>query len=348
MAIYDERDQSQSFVQSGSLMNYAGAAVSLALVVGVSVWGYQLIMRDVSGIPVVRAMDGAMRVAPQTPGGDIASHEGLSVNDVAGIGEAAGPSDSLLLAPQTAGLAEEDLSVEPLIDDNVHLESQAEAGEVMPAADAAPTEAQIPTALETSVTTGATERLTTEGILALADQIAGTATPMTALADGATIEPTVSVDGVDVASAPAVAPSVPGVSTSLRPAVRPASVTQASATPSAAPTTAAPQVADTSTAVAAALAEATVATDGALPVGTNLVQLGAFPSADTAAAEWTRMASLFADYMGDKSRVIQEASSGGSTFYRLRASGFTEAADARRFCATLQAANADCIPVVVR
>jgi hypothetical protein len=95
------------------------------------------------------------------------------------------------------------------------------------------------------------------------------------------------------------------------------------------------------------LAEATVATNGALPVGTNLVQLGAYPSADTAAAEWTRMSSLFSDYMGDKDRVIQEASSGGSTFYRLRASGFTEAADARRFCATLQAANTDCIPVVV-
>ncbi|UWQ98170.1 SPOR domain-containing protein [Rhodobacteraceae bacterium S2214] len=337
MAIYDERDQSQSFVQSGSLVNYAGAAVSLALVVGVSVWGYQLIMRDVSGIPVVRAMEGAMRVAPQAPGGEIASHAGLSVNDVAGIGEAAGPSDSLLLAPATPGLAEEDLRVEPL----------AEAGEVLPAADVAPSETQIPTALETAVTTDTEEPLTTEGILALADQIAGTAAPLTALADGEDVAPTVTVDGTEVASAPAVDPSVPGVSTSLRPTVRPRRATPVSVTTSA-PVAAAPQVADTSTAVAAALAEATIATDGALPVGTNLVQLGAFPSADTAAAEWTRMSSLFSDYMGDKTRVIQEASSGGSTFYRLRASGFTEAADARRFCATLQAANTDCIPVVVR
>jgi len=298
-------------------------------------------MRDVSGIPVVRAMDGAMRVAPQTPGGDIASHEGLSVNEVAGAGEAAGPSDSLLLAPRTAGLAEEDLRVEPL----------AEADEMRPTEDVASTdttETQVPTALETAVTTDASDPLTTEGILALADQIAGTATPLSALAEGEAVEPTVSVDGVDVASAPEVAPSVPGVSTSLRPAVRPAHANVVVA--SAAPTTAAaaPQVADTSTAIAAALAQATVETDGALPVGTNLVQLGAYPSAETAASEWTRMASLFSDYMGDKSRVIQEASSGGSTFYRLRASGFTEAADARRFCATLQAANTDCIPVVVR
>lgn len=346
MAIYDERDQSQSFVQSGSLVNYAGAAVSLALVVGVSVWGYQLIMRDVSGIPVVRSIEGAMRVAPQAPGGEIATHAGLSVNDVAGIGEAAGPSDSLLLAPATAGLSEEDLRVEPL----------AEADEVLPAADVVVTDQQIPTALETAIITDENTPLTTDGILALADQIAGTATPLTALAEGESIAPTVTIDGEAVASAETIDPSIPGVATSLRPAVRPARAIAAApltATPAptftiASPATPVAQVADTSTAVAAALAEATIATNGIVPVGTNLVQLGAYPSAETATVEWTRLSSLFADFMGDKERVIQEATSGGSTFYRLRASGFTEAADARRFCATLQAANTDCIPVVVR
>jgi hypothetical protein len=341
MAIYDERDQSQSFVQPGSLTTYAGAAVSLALVVGVSVWGYQLIMRDVSGIPVVRAMEGAMRTSPNTPGGEIASHSGLSVNEVAGAGEAAGPSDSLLLAPATAGLAEEDLRVEPL----------AEADEVLPAADVVPTETQIPAALEAAVTTDSNnEPLTTEGILALADQIAGTAAPLSSLADGEAVAATVTIDGAAVV-APSVDPSVPGVSVSLRPSLRPTRAVVAAATPvsATAPVAiAAPLIADTSTAVAAALAEATLATSGAMPVGTNLVQLGAYPSAENAASEWTRMSALFSDYMGDKTRVIQEASSGGQTFYRLRASGFTEAADARRFCATLQAANTDCIPVVVR
>lgn len=345
MAIYDERDHSQAIVQSGSLVNYAGAAVSLALVVGVSVWGYQLIMRDVSGIPVVRAMEGAMRVAPQAPGGEIANHAGLSVNDVAGEGEAAGPSDSLLLAPATTDLAEEDLRVEPL----------AEADEVVPAADVA-TEEQIPTALEAGLATDEQPvPLTTEGILALADQIAGTAAPLTALAEGEDIAPTVSVDGEIVATVETIDPSVPGVSESLRPTLRPARAAVAVAAapaptltvtePAAAPIT---QVADTSTAVAAALAEATLATNGTLPVGTNLVQLGAYPTAENAATEWTRLSGLFSDYMAGKDRVIQEATSGGSTFYRLRASGFAEAADARRFCATLQAANTDCIPVVVR
>ncbi|MEL6572224.1 MAG: SPOR domain-containing protein, partial [Pseudomonadota bacterium] len=127
MAVYDDRDSSHvQYIQTSSLSSYAGAAVSLALVIGVSVWGYQLVMRDVSGIPVVRAAEGAMRIAPTDAGGEIADHAGLAVNQVAGEGEAAGPVESLLLAPQSRALAEEDLRVEPL----------AEAEEVIPAAEA--------------------------------------------------------------------------------------------------------------------------------------------------------------------------------------------------------------------
>jgi len=46
--------------------------------------------------------------------------------------------------------------------------------------------------------------------------------------------------------------------------------------------------------------------------------------------------------------VIQQASSGGSAFYRLRAHGFDDLAASRRFCAALMAQNAPCIPVTVR
>ena len=52
--------------------------------------------------------------------------------------------------------------------------------------------------------------------------------------------------------------------------------------------------------------------------------------------------------MEGKRRVIQEASRGGRTFYRLRAMGFEDLSDARRFCAVLLADNADCIPVTTR
>ena len=45
-----------------TLTNVAGAAVSLALVAGIGVWGYKLLVRDVSGIPVVRAAQGSCRL----------------------------------------------------------------------------------------------------------------------------------------------------------------------------------------------------------------------------------------------------------------------------------------------
>ena len=41
----------------GTYANAAGAVVSLALLVGVGIWGYQLLVRDVSGVPVVRALN---------------------------------------------------------------------------------------------------------------------------------------------------------------------------------------------------------------------------------------------------------------------------------------------------
>ena len=85
-----------------------------------------------------------------------------------------------------------------------------------------------------------------------------------------------------------------------------------------------------------------------LPVGTRLAQLGAFASADIAREEWEKLSAKFGDYLAGKSRVIQKATSGGRTFYRLRAAGFEDLSDARRFCSALVAERAECIPVVTR
>ncbi|PWL33783.1 MAG: SPOR domain-containing protein, partial [Marivita sp. XM-24bin2] len=91
--------------------NWLGAAMSLALIVGVAVWGYRLIVRDVSGVPVVRAIEGPMRVAPENPGGQIARHEGLAVNNIAGTGTSAPPPEQIVLAPRPLDITDEDLVV---------------------------------------------------------------------------------------------------------------------------------------------------------------------------------------------------------------------------------------------
>ncbi|MEJ2022017.1 MAG: SPOR domain-containing protein [Maritimibacter sp.] len=95
------------------IINGAGAVLSVALIAGLAVWGYQLAVRDVTGVPVVRALEGPMRVQPEDPGGVHADYQGLAVNDVAaGIEEA--PTEEVALAPAPMELSEEDQPVTEL------------------------------------------------------------------------------------------------------------------------------------------------------------------------------------------------------------------------------------------
>ena len=109
---------------SGSLalaMNWAGAAISILLIAGLAMWGWKLWQRDVSGIPVVRALEGPMRVAPADPGGVASEYQGLSVNRIAEerVDEVV---EQVVLAPAPALLdEEEDLAMAELapIEDDV-------------------------------------------------------------------------------------------------------------------------------------------------------------------------------------------------------------------------------------
>lgn len=123
--------------------------------------------------------------------------------------------------------------------------------------------------------------------------------------------------------------SIAGVAQSLRPMSRPATIAALAPTQAAA---AAPSDLDPES----------------LPAGTRLVQLGAFDSPTIAMAEWDRLTTRFPDFFAGRARVIQQASSGGADFYRLRAHGFDDLGATRRFCAALSAQNAPCIPVTVR
>ena len=318
MAVYE--DGVSGAARAGQFVNYTGAFVSLALMAGVGVWGYKLVVRDVSGIPVVRAVQGDMRIAPANPGGDVALHTGLSVNEIAAVGEAASPEDTLLLAPQTSQLADEDLEVQPL----------AEAGEVTPMADQV-AETSVALTTPNEVEEQAAAPLNTNEILALADQIAAGAAPLSELAEGQDVAPTATLTG----AISVIDSAIPGVKSSLHPPVRPLGLQVAAAAASVTPT------------AAVAASEVAVST-ATFPAGTKLVQLGAFPTPDVAADAWGKLNNDFGEYMNGKDRVIQVASSSGRTFYRLRATGFQDLADARRFCAALDAGNAECIPVVVR
>ncbi|EAR52192.1 hypothetical protein OG2516_02109 [Oceanicola granulosus HTCC2516] len=336
-------DAPQPAFAAGTLVNLAGAALSLALIAGVGVWGYKLVVRDVTGVPVVRAIEGPMRTAPDNPGGEVALHRGLAVNAVAAVGEAAPPEDRLMLAPGGVGLAAEDLEVPA-----EEAPAEAIAGVTAAVARAAGGEAQLieasAPAADMAAAPGDDEAMTAEQIMQLADQIAAGIEPLTATdVENASVE--MSLDGAPVAGPDAIDATVPGVSVSPRPPQRPMRIAGIQPTAAGlAPTNASLAAAD----VPAASGALRIAVPEAIPAGTKLVQLGAFDTEQLAAEEWLRMSSRFSDFMDGKSRVIQRAESGGRTFYRLRAMGFDDLSDARRFCAALVSEDALCIPVVMR
>ncbi|MCK0139134.1 SPOR domain-containing protein [Aliiroseovarius sp. F47248L] len=303
----------------GTLVNYSGAVLSLALIVGLGVWGYKLAVRDVTGIPVVRALEGPMRVQPDNPGGQSAAHQGFAVNDVQSEGQAAAPADRLVLAPAPEDLADEDMTTE------VATRTDTAPGAELPLHEAS---AILPDADSASVDPVAAALAIAEQIAADVEPLSGAAseeTTLASLSDATAALP-------DAAAVKIIPASVPGVSQSPRPTGRPADLTtRVAATPPAAPAVVATEVAPDQVAA-----------------GTRLVQLGAFDSADVARAEWNRLTTQFEDYFTGKSRVVQKAQSGGKTFYRLRAVGFEDLADARRFCSVLMASKAACIPVVNR
>ncbi len=293
-------------------LNAAGALASLALIVGIGVWGYKLVMRDVSGVPVVRALEGPMRVQPDDPGGREADHQGLAVNAVAAQGTAAAPADRLTLAPRPVDLVEEDRP-RPAAADTVAPRSQAPG----PKTASAPAEAA-----------NSVDEIKTGTVQSMVDQLIAEVMPAPTQGEAKVIQAAARI----VQPAPLAVPAVvkgPGPARSLRPRPRPVHARQPVAAPQ--PARPAPEVEAAS-----------------LPAGTRLAQLGAYESVEVARQEWDRLAGRFGDYLQDKSRVIQKASSGGRTFYRLRALGFEDLSDARRFCSVLVAEKADCIPVTAR
>ncbi|MEL7166146.1 MAG: SPOR domain-containing protein [Pseudomonadota bacterium] len=303
-------DQEPRRNQLKQLTNFAGAVASLALIAGVGVWSYNLIVRDVSGIPVVQAASGEMRVRPADPGGQLAQNTGLAVNAVAAGAAASAPAERLLLAPAPLDLAQED--------------APADAGGVAPV--------QQPKPLDVAASLDSPGRAQSSEIDALVSRLIEGAEPIEVVTEAAAapVVTTVTAPGPTPEPAKAIVTG-PGPKTSLRPTLRPRSA-PATVVPASAPATV--EVRDIDPA--------------ALPVGTRLVQLGAFDSADIARQQWDAMRARFDDYLSGKDRVIQQAQSGGRTFYRLRAHGFTDLSDARRFCSALVAEGADCIPVVTR
>lgn len=315
-------EQGYTNVSTSTLVNLSGGMVSIALLIGVGVWGYKTLARDVSDVPVVRAAIDPMRIAPEDPGGRLGGNIGLAVNKVAAEGLAEKPADRLILAPAPVRLTADD---EPgkMITARAAAEQKA-AEQAMASAQMAAAEQADPIAALTARLLKDAEPLSGDKVSPPTDD-SNIALALLKAEQQAEAQETKAAMRLD---------DLPGEDAMLRPKMRP--VVLATTAPQA------PVAARSPVQSAVDVDPATIAP------GTYLTQLGAYDSVETAQKEWDKFSVRFADYMAGKQRVIQMASSGGRTFYRLRVMTFDDMSAARHFCAALVAENADCIPVVTK
>jgi len=281
---------------------WVGAALSLSLLTGAIGWSYQLIVRDVSQIPIVRAQLGPLRVAPDDPGGLTAANQGLSVTQLA-VNERPLLSDEIFLAPAAEVLSEE----------NVALQISEENSSI--------TNKENFDTLEVSTENSLDLKILPE------QNATGLAYNNEAVLSTAAFSPKKLEIENAVSLALALTNEEDSSSNSLRPKIRPVVLN--------------PTQTDN---IAQSVANELVVT---LPVGSAVVQLGAFESKSLAQIEWQRLEALLGSVLTSKNMVIQKAESGGKVFYRLRAFGFDDLSDARQFCSAVNDKVA-CIPVVTR
>ena len=281
---------------------WVGAALSLSLLTGAIGWSYQLIVRDINQIPIVRAQLGPLRVAPDDPGGLTAANQGLSVTQLA-VNERPLLSDEIFLAPAAEVLSEE----------NVALQISEENSSI--------TNKEKFDTLEVSTENSLDLKILPE------QNATGLASNNEAFLSTAAFSPKKLEIENAVSLALSLTNEVDSSFNSLRPKIRPVVLNQIQTDN-----------------IAQSLANELVVT---LPIGSAVVQLGAFESKRLAQIEWQRLEALLGSVLTSKNMMVQKAESGGRVFYRLRAFGFDDLSDARQFCSAVNDKVA-CIPVVTR
>ena len=281
---------------------WTGAALSLLLLAGAVSWSYKLIVRDINQIPIVRAQEGPLRVAPTDPGGLTAANQGLSVTQLA-VNEQPLLSDEIYLAPAAEMLSKE------------NVETKIEEG-------------YIPKNNDKKLEIKEVNAENNINLKAWSDQV-----QINKGSENEVVlsEAVFSQKKLDIQNAVSMALSITENTdvflVSLRPQIRPVSLNQ-----------------DSSKNFDQAASSGQISQ---LTVGSAVVQVGAFDNKALAESEWKRLENLLGSILITKQMIIQKAESGGKIFYRLRASGFDDIADARQFCTAINDKVA-CIPVVTR
>ena len=93
------------------IVSWAGALLSIVILIILIIWGFSLNVSDNAEIPVVKAKIKDLRVVSEEPGGQIVNYQGLSVNNVQEQGSAQSTATRIILAPEPIKLIEKDVNI---------------------------------------------------------------------------------------------------------------------------------------------------------------------------------------------------------------------------------------------
>ena len=258
------------------IVNWAGALLSIIILITLIIWGFSLNVSDSAEIPVVKAKIKELRVVSEEPGGQIVNYQGLSVNNVQEQGSAQSAATRIILAPEPIELIEEDINISIIENSRVTNEPKV-----------------------SSLNNGDGENK--KEIINVLDGISTFSVVISVIPKIRNLYGTHSLDKIiednDVDLTPRTKDKIRATN------------------------------------------------EGSLKSGTNLVQVGFYPTKQKAQKVWSDLIIINSSVFKNKKRIIQNVNIRGNNSYRLTVVGFSGWGESRDFCVFLRDFLPTCLPM---
>jgi len=291
-----------------SFFSIFGAIISLNLILWAGYWAYNLISRDINGIPIVAAQPGPLRVAPDVPGGIEAENIELAVTKIASQELPPNPQ-AVELAPYTAKLSSDDITInqalkqKKLIDGPIGKRSQGRMQAV---------EAELSN--EISLVPIRTSIESTDY------SIADNQSELVAAALALALKP-----HNDQLNNNVILANIK--SYKIKPMPRPGSIKTN------------PTSLNSENSILPIL--------GSVETGLAVVQFGSFENKKLALTEWGRLSENLSVILDGRPKFVERIQRNGNEIYRLRLGGFVNIDDASRFCSAV-ISQENCVPIIAK
>ena len=304
------KDVSNNDTQNNKLSFFSifGAIISLNLILWAGFWAYNLISRDINGIPIVAAQPGPLRVAPEVPGGIEAENIELAVSKIASQELPPNPQ-AVELAPYTAKLIADDITIhqalkqKKLIDSQIGKRAQGHLQAVEPELLNEVSLVPIKTSIESTDYT-----------------IVDNQSELVAAALAIALKP-----NSEHLSNKVISGNIK--SHIIKPMPRPGSLRIKPTSPNS--------------------ENSILPTLGSVKTGLAVVQFGSFENKQLALAEWGRLSENLSVILDGRPKFVERIQRNGNEIYRLRLGGFVNIDDASRFCSAV-ISQENCVPIIAK